>query len=76
MSRGPRPEDLAFQGYWEQRGMIRVPIIPDDDPYDLFPLPPCVVCGEPSLGSKCTPCKNAARVHESRNQYGKRQDHA
>lgn len=34
-----RPEDLGFNGHWEQRGMIRVPVIPDDDYFDLFDFP-------------------------------------
>lgn len=32
-------DDLAFEGRWEQRGMVRVPVTPKDDYADLFDFP-------------------------------------
>lgn len=33
-------EPVAFEGHWEQRGMIRVPVKPRDDYADLFDFGP------------------------------------
>lgn len=63
-----------YTGAWQQRGLIRVPVIKDEQPKTT-----CRVCGAVSPVGLCRPCRDSARkrVHGSHsgfNQHTRRNE--
>lgn len=60
---------IEFEGTWKRRGLIRMPVIEDEN----SPKNHCRVCGAVTPVEVCRPCRESVRVREHGTYAGYRQ---